>query len=57
MRKNPNPARQAYYRKWRKDHPVQISEYNKRYWEKRALREQMEKEMGKDGNNKTVSDH
>ncbi len=57
MKKSPNPARQAYLKKWRKDHPVKISEYNKRYWEKRAMREQMEqKEMGKDGQDKTVSD-
>ena len=30
----PNPARQAYLKKWRHDHPEKISEYNRRYWAK-----------------------
>ena len=57
MKANPNVARQAYMRKWRKEHPVKISQYNKQYWERRALREQMQQEeMEKNGHDKTVSD-
>ena len=51
-------ARSAYLREWRKKNPNKSKEYSDRYWEKRAMREQMQqKEMGKDGSNKTVSDH
>lgn len=51
-------ARSAYQREWRKKNPAKTKEYINRYWEKRAMREQMQqKEMEKDGNNKTVSDH
>ena len=51
-------ARSAYQREWRKKNPTKTKEYTNRYWEKRAMREQMQqKEMEKDGDNKTVSDH
>ena len=50
-------ARSAYLREWRKRNPNKTKEYANRYWEKRAMREQQQKEMGKDGNNETVSDH
>lgn len=47
--RNPNPVRQEYLRQWRKNHPDKISQYNKRYWERRLKREQMErKESEKD---------
>jgi len=42
--KKPNPARQAYLKQWRKEHPEKISQYNKKYWERRAVREEMARE-------------
>ena len=57
MHNKPNPARQAYLKRWRKDHPDKISQYNKQYWERRLKREQMqEKEKGENGNNEKISD-
>ncbi len=50
-------ARSAYLREWRKKNPNKTKEYANRYWEKRAMLEQKQKEMVKDGSNKTVSDH
>ena len=52
-------ARSAYLREWRKNNPNKTKEYTKRYWEKRAMREQMqEKEMrGNAGDNKAVSNN
>lgn len=44
MDKKPNPARQAYLKQWRKEHPEKISQYNKKYWERRAVREEMARE-------------
>ncbi len=44
MNRNPNSARQAYLKEWRKNHPEKISQYNKKYWERRALREELERE-------------
>lgn len=47
-------ARSAYMREWRKKNPTKTKEYVNRYWEKRAMREQMQlKEMHKNdtGNN------
>ncbi len=57
MNNKTNPARQAYLKRWRKEHPDKISKYNKQYWERRLMREQMqEKENQNHGNNKAVSD-
>ena len=42
----PNPARQAYLKKWRKEHPDRIKVYNQRYWEKK-LKEYLENEQKK----------
>lgn len=39
MDSKPNPARQAYLKRWRKLHPEKISHYNKQYWERRLKRE------------------
>ncbi len=52
-------ARSAYLREWRKNNPNKTKEYTKRYWEKRAMREQMqEKEMRVNaGDNKAVSNN
>ena len=33
-------ARRAYYREWRKKNKDSVRESNRRYWEKRAAREQ-----------------
>ena len=41
--------RRKYSREWRKKHPDKVSEYNKRYWEKKALaRLQQETEAADD---------
>ena len=49
MTNKANPARQAYLKKWRKQHPEKISQYNKQYWERRLKREQLQQEeMQKD---------
>ena len=31
-------ARREYYKKWRSNNKDKIKEYNKRYWEKKALK-------------------
>lgn len=36
-------ARKLYYRKWRKDHPGKDKEYHKRYWERKAQAEALDK--------------
>ena len=58
MNKKSNPARQAYLKRWRDEHPDAIKRYNKQYWERRLKREQLQqREMQKDGDNKTVSNN
>ena len=54
MKGKPNPARQAYLKKWRKDHPEKISEYNRRYWEKQL--DKWNKEHGVDDGSKAKED-
>lgn len=50
-------ARSAYQREWRKKNPNKTKEYNNRYWERRVMREQMQKEMQRDGDHEAVSNH
>lgn len=41
-------ARSAYQREWRKKNRTKVKEYQERYWERRAMREQLQqKEMQK----------
>ena len=35
-------ARAEYYRRWRAANPDKVREKNRRYWERRALREEQE---------------
>ncbi len=56
--RNPNPARQAYLKQWRKNHPEKISQYNKQYWERRQKREEMfQEEANKNAGTETLSEH
>lgn len=52
MKGTPNPARQAYLKKWRKDHPEKIREYNRRYWQKELDKWNKEHGIDDDSNNK-----
>ena len=53
-----NHARAEYMKQWRKKHPDKISQYNKQYWERRALREQkQQKEMQDHGSGKAFSNN
>lgn len=54
MKGKPNPARQAYLKKWRKDHPEKISEYNRRYWQKQL--DKWNKEHGIDDSSNAKGD-
>ena len=59
MKKRGMVAKAAYQREWRRKHPTKQKEYQERYWERRAMREEMkQKEMLKNGgDNETVSDN
>ena len=35
-------ARRAYLRRWNKQHPERVKEYNRRFWEKKAAEEARE---------------
>ena len=41
-------ARREYWRKWRREHPDRIRQYNRTYWEKQA-KIKAEQEANKDG--------
>ena len=41
-------ARKKYMAEWRKKHPDRIKDYNRRYWERVAEKQNQEK--GEDGN-------
>lgn len=36
MNKSAKEVRNAYHRKWRAEHKAKVSEYNSRYWERKA---------------------
>lgn len=47
MTESAKEARRAYYRQWRKNNPEKSGEYQKRYWDRKALQlEATEKEKG-----------
>ncbi len=57
MSKATDETRREYYKQWRAKNKDKIRKYNILYWERKALREQMqEKEKGENGNNEKISD-
>ena len=44
MDKDTYNARKRYYKRWRAKNKDKITQYNKRYWERREKREQMQEE-------------
>ena len=51
-------ARSAYQREWRRKNKDKVKSYQERYWERRAIREEMTREEeNTDGRKQKVSNH
>ena len=58
MDKGTYNARKLYYKRWREKNKDKINQYNRRYWERRQLREEMNREeANKDAGTETISEH
>ncbi len=52
--KTADEIRREYHRQWRAEHKDRVREYNRRFWEKRAAKQQTENATGIDDEKGTV---